>query len=167
MATVVTKGYTDTPISGVSSLTFPRAILNFEKDFRVKSNTAGKEVVVTNLTCPPDIPEKIRFQYTELNNIYAGTGIEPSVSSPTKKGASVLVQLTDIKSVTDSADPDYRIDLPMSYQLVVKVPISGQITAADIREGLGRLLSALYDSGVTDDARLNALLRGSLVPSGL
>jgi hypothetical protein len=40
MAKVKSTGYTDTPISGVTTLTFPRAILNFEKDFRVKSNNA-------------------------------------------------------------------------------------------------------------------------------
>lgn len=167
MAKIKSTGYTDTPISGVSSLTFPRAILNIEKDFRVKSNQSGKEVVLTNITSPVDRPEKIRIAYSDVANVYSGTGIEASVLAPTKRGVSVLAQVTEVISVTDDANPDYRIDLPVSYHLVIKVPASEHITAADVEKGLGRLLSGLYDSGVTNTSRLEAILRGSLVPSGL
>lgn len=167
MAKVISAGYTDTPIEGVSTLSLSRAILNFEEDFRVKSDQPGKEVVLTNITSPIDRPEKIRIAYSDIANVYSGTGVDASVSAPTKRGVSVLCQLTDIISVTDDADPDYRIDLPVSYHLVIKVPASEFLTAADIQTGLGRLLSSVYDSGVSTTSRLDAILRGSLVPHTL
>lgn len=168
MAKVINKGYTDTPITGVSSLTFPRAILNFNKDFRVKTSANnGSEVVLTNLTCPVDRPEKIRLAYTEIANVYSGTGIEPSVLAPTKKGVSLLAQVTDVLSVTDDADADYRVDLPISAHLVIKVPQSQHVNAAVVQEVIGRLLSSLFDSGVSTTSRLEAILRGSLIPTEL
>lgn len=167
MAKEKSTGYTDTPVSGVSELTFPRGILNFEKDFRVKANDAGKSVILTNITSPVDRPEKIRIAYTEVANVYSGTGIEASLSAPTKKGVSVLAQITETISVTDDADPDYRVDLPVSYHLVVKVPASEHITSSDVQQGIGRLLSSLFDTGASDASRLEAILRGSLVPTGI
>lgn len=167
MAKQKSKGFVDTPVEGVSELTFPRAVLNIEKDFRVKSNDAGKAVILTNITSPVDRPEKIRIAYSEIANVYGGTGIEASLLAPTKKGVSVLSQLTETISVTDDTDSDYRIDLPVSYHLVVKVPASEHITATDVQEGIGRLLSSLFDTGADDASRLEAILRGSLVPTGI
>jgi hypothetical protein len=167
MAKVKTTGVTDTPISGVSALTFPRGLLNYAADFRVKSNNAGKEVVLTNITAPVDRPEKIRIGYSEVSNVYAGSGVEPTISAPSKRGTQILAQITEVISVTDDADPEYRLDLPVSYHLVVKVPTSQYITAADINTGLGRLLSSLFDTGVTTTSRLDAILRGALIPADL
>lgn len=167
MTKVITKGYIDTPVEGVPTLTFPRAVLNIDKDFRVKSNNNGKEVVLTNITSPIDRPENIRIAYTDVANIYNGTGIEPSVAAPTKRGISVLAQVTDVISVTDSADADFRVDLPLSAHLVLKVPASEYVTAVQVKEVIGRLLSTIYDTGSTADSRLEGILRGSLVPTEL
>jgi hypothetical protein len=112
-----------------------------------------------------DRPEKIRIAYSDVANVYNGSGIEASVLAPTKRGVSVLAQITETISVTDDTDPDYRIDLPVSYHVVIKVPASEHISATDIQAGLGRLLSSLYDTGATTTSRLEAILRGSLVPS--
>jgi len=167
MTKVKSTGYSDTPIEGVTELSFPRAVLNISKDFRVKSNNAGKEVVLTNITSPVDRPEKIRIAYTDVANVYSGTGIEASVLAPTKRGVSILAQVTETISITDDTDSDYRVDLPVSYHLVMKVPASEHINAEDVKQGLGRLLSSLFDSGADDASRLEAILRGSLVPSEL
>jgi hypothetical protein len=166
MTKIVKTGYTDTAIAGVSSLNFPRGLVNITQDFRVKSNT-GKEVILTNLTSPIDRPENIRLAYTDIANVYNGTGIESSLSAPSKRGVSVLTQVTDVISVTDDTDADYRIDLPMSAHLVLKVPASEYITSAQVQALIGRLLSCLFDTGSTQTSRLEAILRGSLVPSEL
>lgn len=165
MSKTVSPGYTDTAIEGVSSLNFARGLVNFEKDFKVKMEIAGKEVVLTNITSPVDRPEKVRIAYSEVANVYAGTGIETGLCAPTKKGVSILAQVTETLSVSDSSDPTYRIDLPVSYHLVIKVPVSEHITSSTIITGIGRLLSALFDTGSTGASRLDGLLRGSLVPS--
>lgn len=167
MAKTINPGYTDTPISGVTTLSFPRGILNYEKDFRVKSNNNGKEVILTNITSPIDRPENIRVAYSDVANIYSGTGIEPSVTAPTKRGVSILTQVTDVLSVQDDTDADFRLDLPLSCHLVIKVPASEYVTAAQVKITVGRLLSSLFDSGSLTDSRLEAILRGSLVPTEL
>lgn len=164
MAKVINPGYTDTPIEGVTKLDFSRGLLNIREDFRVKSVNPGKEVVLTNITSPIDRPEKIRIAYQDIANVYSGTGIEPSLSAPTKRGVSVLAQVTDVISVTDDTDADYRVDLPLSCHLVLKVPSSEHIDAKMVETVIGRLLSSLYDSGALDASRLEAILRGSLVP---
>lgn len=167
MAKVVSLGYTDTAIEGVSSLEYPRGLLNFGADFRVKAVNNGKEVVVTNLTSPVDRPENIRLSYSEVANVYTGTGVDPSLFAPTKRGVSLLLQVTEIWAVTDDADADFRIDLPVSAHLVVKFPSSEYVTAARIEALVGRLLSGLYDTGVETTTRLAAILRGSLTPTEL
>lgn len=167
MAKVKSLGYTDTPIEGVSSLAFSRGLVNLNKDFRVKSNNAGKEVILTNITAEPDRPEKIRIGFTEIANVYSGSGVEPSISAPTKRGTQILAQITEVISITDDTDSNYRVDLPVSYHLVIKVPTSEHIAADDVITGLGRLLSSLFDTGVTTTSRLEAILRGALVPAGL
>lgn len=167
MSKVKSYGFTDTPIEGVTSLTFARAILNIGKDYRVKSVTPGKEVILTNITGDRDHPQRIRISYAEVNNIYAGSGIEPSMFSPSKKGVSILVQVTDVITLTDSVDATFHIDYPVSYHFVIKVPADANVSADDIEAGLGRALSCLYDAGVSDNARLEALLRGSVLPKEL
>lgn len=167
MAKTINRGYTDTLISGDPTLTFTRGKVNIKTDFRVKNNKDGKEVVITNLTSPIDRPENFRFAYTDIANVYTGSGVDPSVAAPTKRGVSLLAQLTEVLSVTDSADPEYRIDLPMSAHLVIKVPSSEHVNAAEIVTLVGRLLSGLFDTGVSSTSRLESMLRGSLVPSEL
>lgn len=166
MAKVINKGYTDTPVEGVTSLTFPRAVLNYKADFRIKSNTAN-ELILTNITSPVDRPEQIRVGYSNVANIYTGTQIEASLAAPTKRGISVLCQITDVLSVTDATDPDYRIDLPVSYHIVIKVPVNENMTTTLIQEGLGRAVSGLFETGSVTLTRLEALIRGSLCPTDL
>lgn len=167
MSITKTTGCTDTAISGVSSLTLPRGLVNFTEDFRVKSDAPGKEMVITNITASLDSPETFRVGYTELSNIYSGSKIDPAVMNPSKQGISVLVELKNVISVTDSTNPEFCIQLPMSYHLVIKVPKSSYITSNDILTGIGRLASGLFDTGVSTNARLDAILRGSLVPTDL
>lgn len=167
MSKSINQGYTDTAIEGVTTLSFSRGLLNFGADFRIKSSNPGKEVVMTNITCPTDRPEKIRVAYSEITNIYSGTDVEPSLAAPSKKGVSVLVQDTEVISVSDTTDPSFRIDLPVSYHMVIKVPSSEYITSDVVQVGVGRLISALFDTGSTSGTRIDSLLRGSLAPADL
>jgi hypothetical protein len=163
MTKVVSYGFTDTPISGVSALDFPRGLVNYSKDFRLKAN-APSEVILTNITSPIGKPENVRVAVSDIANVYSGTGIEPNVYSPSTKGISVLAQVTFVMTVTDSTDPDFKIDLPLSFHMVVKVPNSEYITADVVKAGVGRLLSSLFDTGSLENSRLEAILRGSLLP---
>lgn len=166
MAKALSVNYTDTAIPGVESLKLERGLVNYAADFKVKSDEPG-EVILTNLTSPVVYPERMRISSSDVANIYAGSSIEPSLFAPTKRGTSLLVQLTENWKVTDTADPNYEIALPVSAHLVIKVPNHELITPAAVQTLVGRLISGLYETGSQDTTRLTALLRGSLKPSDI
>lgn len=157
---------TDTAVSGVTSLTLPRAVLNFAADFKVKSNTP-EEAIITNLTSPIDAPETFRFAVSPIKDIYRNSGIEPTMYSPSRRGVNLLVQVVDTLTVTDSADTAYKVMLPIEAHLVCKIPANELVTEDVIIAFIGRLTSGLFDTGLATSARAKALLRGSLLPSDL
>lgn len=166
MSRVVTTGYTDTAISGVSSLSFPRGLVNFTKDFCVQKN-GTTDVTLTNLTCPVDQPERFRFAISDIANIYANSGIDASVWAPNHQGQSLLIQVSEVISVTDSADPSYRVDLPVTCNITIKSPKSGLVTADHLLTLLGRAVSGAFEVGSTTNDGMKRLEHGSLVPAGL
>lgn len=158
--------YTDTPIAGVTSLTFPRGLVNFGADFAPVVEKPS-EVVISNVTTDREQPEKYRYAISNVNNIYTGTGISSTVQAPSTKGVNLLVQLTDVGSVTDSVDASYRVDLPLSSHFVLKVPAIEQVTEAVIITHIGRLISGLFETGDNGTIRLSRLLRGALLPKDI
>ena len=166
MSKTVSYNFTDTAISGVSSLTFPRGLTNFGADWKVKEQEP-EEAIITNLTSPLSFPEKMRFCSSEVADVYKGAGIDPSLYAPSRRGVSVLGQVTEVWTVSDSADATYQVALPVSAHLVVKVPQNENITPAMVQMLIGRMISGLFETGKTDTTRLAALLRGSLLPSDL
>lgn len=166
MSKNVSANYTDTPISGVTSLSFTRGLVNTGADFKVKV-IKPDEVIITNLSSPILFPEKIRFSLSDVNDVYKGTGIDPGFFAPSRKGLSLLAQVTETWTVTDTTDATYQVALPVSAHLVLKVPNNEAVTPERIEQLIGRLISTLYDTGKSDNKRLTALLRGSLAPSDI
>jgi hypothetical protein len=157
---------TDTPVTGVTELTLDRSIPNYGSDWRVTKDEPD-EVIITNMHAPVTYPEKFRTGVTEVADVYKGTGISSSLYSPTRKGNNVLVQLTEVWTVTDTVDTTYNVALPISGHVVLKIPQDPAITADLIIAFLGRLVSGLYETGSEDGTRLQALLRGALKPSDI
>lgn len=166
MARATSTGYTDTPISGVTSLNFPRGLVNFGKDFSVQKN-GTTDVTLTNLTCPIDQPEKFRFAISDIANVYTNTGIDPSVWGANRQGQSVLIQLSEVLSVTDSTNPEFRVDLPVTCNITFKAPKSSYVTADSLLTLLGRAVSGAFVTGSTTNEGITRLIHGSLIPSDL
>lgn len=169
MSKTTTLKVTDTPIDGVSNLTFDRAVLNFTSDFRVKSQNPD-EVVLVNLNSPNDRPETFRISRREINNVYQtafGKGISPNVQAASVQGVELLAQWNGTFLAEDSEDADFEQHLPAQMHIVYKGPKT--LDAAHVKEALGRLTSSLFDQGPakTADAGLEAKLRGALTPKGL
>lgn len=166
MSIIKSLNFTDTLIAGDPTLTFSRGALNYSANWRVVSD-GPSEVKLTNISSPLDAPETIRIAYSDVKNIYANTALEPSQMSPSKAGASILVELKEVITVRDDANSDLDLHLPVSYHIVMKLPKSSNITSDDVFTGLGRLVSALYDTGSNTATRLESMLRGSLVPTDI
>lgn len=165
MSKTINVGYTDTALSpDPGALNLTRAPLNFSADYRKKVDVAG-EAVLVNITSPNDRIEKIRFASTDVADVYKGSGIDQAYYSTSKKGVSVVIQLTEVLRVLESTDAAYAVDLPLSCHLVLKVPNHELITATVVETAIKRLLSGLYGQGATTSTRLASLLKGSLLPS--
>lgn len=163
MAKTISKGYVDTH-------TTPKTIsipdLDFGDDFRTKSSTADS-AVLTNLTSPRDRTENLQFGYTEIADVYKGTSIDPSVYAVSHRGVQIMSKVTDVFSLTDSADPNFRNDFPVSAHVVIRVPASEFISSQDAIDLAARAISGLFDTGVTSTTRISSVLKGALVPKEL
>lgn len=165
MAATFADNTTDTAISGVTALAFAkRGLVNFEADF-VKKPSGNGDLVLTNITSPPGCPEKFRYAYNEVSNIYAGSSVDPAYQAASKRGGNLLVQLTEVWTVGDDTDATYRKDFPVSAHIVLKYPLDAVVTAARVEDLIGRLLSGLYNTGKETTVRMGALVRGGLEPS--
>lgn len=163
MSKTINVGYTDTTTTPKS---LSRPDLSYAVDFRVKSNEPS-EAIIVNLTSPNDRLETIRFGYTEIKDVYKNTAIDASVMAPSKKGIQVLAQVNETFSLSDATDATYRVDLPVSAHVIVKIPACEYITPAMVETLVARCVASLYDTGSTGSTKLSQLLKGSLVPTGL
>lgn len=126
-----------------------------------------RDIVITNSESPIDRPETMRFALSNINNVYNGSGIEPSYYAVNKTGKSLLLQVNDILTFTDANQADLREDYPITAHLVVKFPTNVNVDATVIMTTVNRLLATAYATGVTTNTRLEALIRGALAPSNL
>lgn len=167
MSKVISTGVTDTPpTSGekTQSLTVPN--INWIADYAVTVDDAGKGEL-TNLTTPINQKETVVFGISNVPDIYKNTGIDPSHFSQVKQGVSLLVQVNETVRVTDTDSPDFEIDLPISAHVVLKVPTSQYITAELCQTLVLRTVASMTDTNGTIAARLQSLLRGSMLPSSI
>lgn len=166
MSKVISTNYVDTPISGVTDLKLDRGKINYKADWRVKSQLAD-EAKLVNITSPVPYPETLRFSVSDVADVYKNSGIETAAQGPTKRGKSILAQINENWTVTDSTDPSFMVALPIQAHLVLKVPNYDLVTPEMVIALVGRLVSGLYETGSTSPARLAAMLRGSILPSDL
>lgn len=162
MSKTLSFGYTDTAFGVPATLNFVRANTNYGSDFSPVKQTPG-ETIITNITAPTDRPEKIRIAYSEVKDVYAGSNIDAAYMAPSRKGFSLVSQITEVARVTESVDASFY-DLPISAHIVIKAPANELITASVLETVLKRLLSSLYNDNVTTIARFNELIRGVVTP---
>lgn len=166
MAKTLNQNYTDTAVTGGTQVKLSLPQLNWRTDFRVTRDDAN-EAKVTNLTSPLDQPEQFRFACSAISDVYRNAGIDPTLYYPSRRGTQVLCQLTDIYSVTDSADPSYLALLPLEAHLVIRIPNNDLITPQIVEALIERMLAGLYETDQGQYVRLSGLLRGALLPSAL
>lgn len=160
MAKILNKGYTDSVVT-TKNVAVPD--LNWTTDFKVKQDEPT-EAILANVTSPLDRPESIRFGYTDIKDVYKGTSIDPSVYAPTRRGMQILAQVNDIYSVSSDTDATYRIDLPVSAHVVIKIPACELLTADVVNALALRAVATLYNKTVVTSEKLAAMTRGVLIP---
>jgi hypothetical protein len=158
---------TDTPVSGVSSLSLDRAILNFGADWRVKDQTSKDELVLTNLNSPVAYPERGTVICNEITDIYRGKGISPNLVYPDKRGVKLVAKDAGTMTITNSDDSTYSCAVPWSVSLTISTGVHPAITSSNLITMLSRAVSQLFETGSETTTRLEALWRGALEPTDL
>lgn len=167
MAKTLSMNFTDTAVTGGTAVELTLPQLNWSADFRERDTKSPDEVIVVNTTSPIDQPEKFRWAYNQVQDVYRNSGIDPTLYYASRRGTQILCQLTDVYSVTDSAAPDYLALLPVEAHLVVRVPNNDLLTPQIVEGLIKRMLAGLYETKSGQYTRLQALLRGALLPSAL
>lgn len=162
MAKSLSVNHTDTAVAGNPTMSLTLDVVNFAADF-AKLKDAQNEVILTNVTSPVGKFEKFRFTSREVTDSYKRFGVTAPVNPP--KSTQIMVQLMKVETVTDSVDATFEKDLVMEGHIVLSVPQDGLVTAAAVDAFVMRLLTGLYKTGIVDSSRIQALLRGSLMPS--
>lgn len=162
MSKSLSMGYTDTAFGSPATLNFVRANTNYGADFTIKQLSSG-ETKIVNITSSNDRPETIRLAYSEVKDVYVNSGIDSAYYAPSRRGFSLVSQITEVARVTESIDGSVY-DLPISAHLVIKAPNDALITATVIETVLKRLMSSLYNDNVTTTTRLAQLMKGAVTP---
>lgn len=137
-------------------------------DFVVKESAADV-CVLTNITSPIGLAEKIKYTFREVTDVYAGTSIDRSLWSPSKRGVTAYSQLTEAWSVNPSANETFQpYVVPVSGSITLKIPQNAAITSEMLENFLKRLIATLkavytvHDSEYVD--LLPHMLRGAINP---
>lgn len=169
MSKVLNYNTNDTSTGVSPSITI--SPLNFPVDFRTgdrSSKNTSSELFLKDIKSPVALPETIRVAYSVKPNVYANSILDKSLYAPSKQGWQVLSQLDTTWSVTDSDDPTLEIALPMHAHLVISGPMNDLIDADAVMTHLiGRLLGTLFETGSITSSRLESLMRGALIPTGM
>lgn len=166
-----------TAVGGTTLQAYQLPNINWATDWS-KVGGAANSTLLASVISPYDAQTRLRVSTSPVANVYAGTGVDPSYMLPTKRGVSMLVQLNLVASVTDSADPKFRADLPISCHVVMKLPMSGYLTESDLEAVLQATFASFYGTNVGTVANglhpyanrislLNRLAGGITTPPGV
>lgn len=157
--------YTDTAFGEPATLNLVRANINLGVDYTEKQRSPGESKFV-NINSSNDRPETFRIAYNEVKDVYANSGIDPAYYAPSRKGFSLVCQLTNVGRVTESTTGEVY-DVPFSVHIVIKAANDELVTAALIETQIKRLLSGLYNENATTSTRLAQLMKGAVTPPEL
>lgn len=154
--------YSDTAFGSPETLNLVRANTNYGEDWTEKERKTG-ETIITNVNASNDRPEQIRIAYSRVNDIYKNSGIDPVHFAPSKRGFSLVTQITEVGRVTESTTGE-SYDVPFSLHLVMKASNDELVTPAVMETLLKRLLSSLYLDNEDGTERIAQLMKGAVTP---
>jgi len=115
--------------------------------------------IMKNVTGNLDQPNAIRYSVTPVADVFKQSDLTPRPDQRTD-GVSVLVQVTESWKITDSVSGEIYF-LPLSAHMVLKAPISAEITGTRLAALVARLVGALdrdASAGINDS--LDSIMRG-------
>lgn len=122
-----------------------------------EKNKVPTNIVYMNNTSSRDCPMQLEFRNvqdtkpvsTRIKSQYVSKNCKSAVGSVV--GEAMVIQ-------TDSADPQYRVDSPISVKIEIKANNDGIATAADVRAVLDMVYSMTIDKA--NNSLIEAILSG-------
>jgi hypothetical protein len=148
-------GFTNTT-DGTHSVT--QKALGLTQNYSLSSDTADV-VRLNNKTAPIDQEELIEFRSRTAK---LTTPLNIQYPSPVKTGIEYSVRLDDLLSTTDSSDPSFRVDEPITCIVTFRHPKSGNITGSQVATVFTRIISSLMKADGT--WRFDDLMRSAERP---
>lgn len=165
MSYTISNKTTDTPVTGVTSMSLPVKVTNFNADYRVSSRNSN-ELILKNVNSPISFPRSVRIGVKNVGNIFTNSPVLKTPDCPTTTGTQLLIGLNDTVVIEDAAVAK-SYALPIRSHLVITVPNDPLVAADVVFSHIQRLLANLFEQGTVDSTRINALLHGILTPSVL
>lgn len=165
MSYAISQKTTDTAVTGVASMSMPVKVTNFDADYRVASRSSS-EVILQNMQSPTTAPRSYRFGVKNVANIFGNSPVVKTPECPSSVGTQVLIGINDTITIEESVSGK-AYQLPIRSHLVITLPNDPLVTKTVVYEHVQRLVAGLFEQGVVDDARLNALMHGILTPAVL
>lgn len=119
------------------------------------------EVVLDNKTCPLDQGEVLSYKCRDIKRV--STSQDVRYPAPVTSGVQCVVKLEEILTITDSENPNFRVDEPIVIYETVMIPKSGNIDGSTIEALEARLQGALRKADGT--SRWGELIRSALKPT--
>lgn len=165
MALVLNSNVSST---GMTDKAINALVANYPTVYTATKNAVG-DVELVNKLSPTGVEEVLRRGFRRIKNIYSGSGINPENQAPNTSGRQIFYGNYQIWSITDDADPNYLVLLPVQKHSVIKFPDHELITAAVIRSNLierdsGQLYE-MADDGTTVVDVLPGMMKGGIKPS--
>lgn len=127
------------------------------------------ESILSNLRTEDGTKYSVRYAINDVNNIFAGTDIEPANAGAVRKGKSLLVKVRHtgrlMENVGTAEEPQllFKGEYPVEVGITCKFP-NAVVDAYDVRHVVTEAMTALLgDSASTTDeyAQLTKLMSGS------
>lgn len=162
MTRSVSTGLNNSPVGdpAITSLDFDIVPLNFEEDFRLLEESAGKNIYA-DITTPVDQLTTLTIAQRAKANVYAGSSIDPNSFLDSKAGTDILIERREIWVESDSTDPTHHQFAPVRAALSLTIPTAASIDGSTIEDLISRLVASVAAQGKDElHSGLNDILHG-------
>lgn len=148
-------------VSSTKTVTLP--VLNAETGFALVEDEPETCSLINN-DSKVDLGEKLTYNCRKIATV--ASGLDNMHPSQVQTGVQYQIKLDEQMSITDTASPTFREDLPITAYVTIRHPKNGNITQSDVDAIFARLISACYKTVNGNlQTRFGDLMKSALRPT--
>lgn len=115
--------------------------------YAVTKDIAG-ECQLTNISAPIGLPEVLTYRGSNLADIYANSGIDRALYTPSRRGVSINAHLRQTWSARDDSVPQApQYAMPVTCSITLRIPQNEFITLQNVEQLYSKCLGMLFPNG--------------------